>query len=194
MTQQLTITKPDDWHLHVRDGAALNTVVPHTAAEFGRAIIMPNLKPPVTTAAQALEYKQRILAAVPKGMSFEPLMTLYLTDNLPAGPAEPSLHREQAFAIDDGEGTLEGIIDRLVVWRRRGETVAAEVVDFKFDGMGGAERGAIGAGILAEKTAFYAPQLRAYRRAVAALHALEPARVSCRLVFMRSGDIVAIDG
>jgi len=84
MTQQITITKPDDWHLHVRDGAALNTVVPHTAAEFGRAIIMPNLKPPVTTAAQALEYKQRILAAVPQGMSFEPLMTLYLTDNLPA--------------------------------------------------------------------------------------------------------------
>ena len=84
MTQQITITKPDDWHLHVRDGAALNTVVPHTAAEFGRAIIMPNLKPPVTTAAQALEYKQRILAAVPQGMSFEPLMTLYLTDNTPA--------------------------------------------------------------------------------------------------------------
>ncbi len=82
MTQNITITRPDDWHLHVRDGAALNTVVPHTAAEFGRAIIMPNLKPPVTTAAQALEYKQRILAAVPQGMRFEPLMTLYLTDNL----------------------------------------------------------------------------------------------------------------
>jgi dihydroorotase len=84
MTQELTITRPDDWHLHVRDGAALNTVVPHTAAEFGRAIIMPNLKPPVTTAAQAMAYKQRILAAVPQGMRFEPLMTLYLTDNLPA--------------------------------------------------------------------------------------------------------------
>ena len=84
MTQELTITRPDDWHLHVRDGGALNTVVPHTAAEFGRAIIMPNLKPPVTTAAQALAYKQRILAAVPQGMKFEPLMTLYLTDNLPA--------------------------------------------------------------------------------------------------------------
>jgi dihydroorotase len=82
MTTEITITRPDDWHLHVRDGAALNTVVPHTAAEFGRAIIMPNLKPPVTTAVQALEYKQRILAAVPKGLSFEPLMTLYLTDNL----------------------------------------------------------------------------------------------------------------
>jgi len=84
MSQQITITRPDDWHLHVRDGAALHTVVPHTAAQFGRAIIMPNLKPPVTTAEQALAYKQRILAAVPQGMSFEPLMTLYLTDNLPS--------------------------------------------------------------------------------------------------------------
>jgi dihydroorotase len=83
-TQTLTITRPDDWHLHVRDGDALNTVVPHTAAQFGRAIIMPNLRPPVTTAAQALAYKARIQAAVPTGASFEPLMTLYLTDNLPA--------------------------------------------------------------------------------------------------------------
>ena len=81
---ELTLTRPDDWHLHVRDGAALQSVVPHTAAQFGRAIIMPNLKPPVTTAAQALDYKARILAAVPEGMQFEPLMTLYLTDNLPA--------------------------------------------------------------------------------------------------------------
>ncbi len=80
----LTLTRPDDWHLHVRDGAALKTVVPHTAAQFARAIIMPNLKPPVTTAEQAFAYKARIQAAVPAGMSFEPLMTLYLTDNLPA--------------------------------------------------------------------------------------------------------------
>ncbi|MFC7433451.1 dihydroorotase [Hydrogenophaga bisanensis] len=82
--QTLTLARPDDWHLHVRDGAALHTVVPHTAAQFGRAIIMPNLKPPVTTAAQAMAYAERIRAAVPAGMSFEPLMTLYLTDNLPA--------------------------------------------------------------------------------------------------------------
>jgi dihydroorotase len=82
---ELTLTRPDDWHLHVRDGDALRTVVPHTAAQFGRAIIMPNLKPPVTTAAQALAYKARIVAAVPAGVQFEPLMTLYLTDNLPAG-------------------------------------------------------------------------------------------------------------
>ena len=79
----LTITRPDDWHLHVRDGDALRTVVPHTAAQFGRAIIMPNLKPPVTTAAQAMAYAERIRAAVPTGMAFAPLMTLYLTDNLP---------------------------------------------------------------------------------------------------------------
>ena len=82
-TSSLTLTRPDDWHLHVRDGAALQTVVPHTAAQFGRAVIMPNLKPPVTTAELALAYKSRILAAVPKGVNFEPLMTLYLTDNLP---------------------------------------------------------------------------------------------------------------
>ncbi|UJB65362.1 dihydroorotase [Acidovorax sp. YS12] len=88
----LTITRPDDWHLHVRDGAPLATVVPHTAAQFGRAIIMPNLRPPVTTAAQALDYKQRILAAVPAGVAFEPLMTLYLTDNL--APAEIARARD----------------------------------------------------------------------------------------------------
>jgi dihydroorotase len=83
MTLELTITRPDDWHLHLRDGDALKAVVPHTTAQFRRAIIMPNLRPPVTTAAQAIAYRERILAAVPAGMRFEPLMTLYLTDNLP---------------------------------------------------------------------------------------------------------------
>ena len=80
---ELTLTRPDDWHLHLRDGDVLPTVVPHTAAQFGRAIVMPNLKPPITTAVQAVAYRNRILAAVPPGISFEPLMTLYLTDNLP---------------------------------------------------------------------------------------------------------------
>lgn len=83
MIDSLTLTRPDDWHLHVRDGSALCTVVPHSAAQFGRAIIMPNLRPPVTTTALAMAYKGRIQAAVPPGMVFEPLMTLYLTDNLP---------------------------------------------------------------------------------------------------------------
>lgn len=81
--QQLTITRPDDWHLHLRDGDALKTVLPHTAAQFARAIVMPNLKPPVTTTALAGAYRERILAALPECMSFEPLMTLYLTDNTP---------------------------------------------------------------------------------------------------------------
>ncbi len=84
MTDTISLTRPDDWHLHVRDGDALKTVVAHSAAQFGRAIIMPNLKPPVTTTAQALAYRERIRAAVPSGLQFEPLMTLYLTDNLPA--------------------------------------------------------------------------------------------------------------
>ena len=88
MTQELTITRPDDWHLHVRDGAALAAVVPHTARQFGRAIIMPNLKPPVTTATEAAHYRARIRAAVPAGVQFEPLMTLYLTDNLPPDEIE----------------------------------------------------------------------------------------------------------
>lgn len=77
----LTITRPDDWHLHLRDGAAMRDVLPHTASRFGRAIVMPNLKPPVTTTALALAYRERIVAALPAGISFEPLMTLYLTDN-----------------------------------------------------------------------------------------------------------------
>jgi dihydroorotase len=78
-----TITRPDDWHLHLRDGAALAAVLPYTAGQFGRAIVMPNLKPPVTNTAQALAYRERIVAALPKGgpgADFTPLMTLYLTD------------------------------------------------------------------------------------------------------------------
>jgi len=81
MTEKLTLTRPDDWHLHVRDGDILSDVVPATAACFGRAIIMPNLVPPVTTAADAAAYRERILAAA-KGTAFEPLMTLYLTESM----------------------------------------------------------------------------------------------------------------
>ncbi len=82
--QALTITRPDDWHLHLRDDAALAAVLPDTARRFARAIVMPNLRPPVTTVALAAAYRERILAAVPPGPTFEPLMTLYLTDNTPA--------------------------------------------------------------------------------------------------------------
>jgi dihydroorotase len=80
----LTLTRPDDWHLHLRDGAALRDVLPDTARRFGRAIVMPNLRPPVTTTALAAAYRERILAALPAGAAFEPLMTLYLTDNTSA--------------------------------------------------------------------------------------------------------------
>ena len=83
MAQTLTITRPDDWHLHLRDGAALAAVLPFTAQQFARAIVMPNLRPPVTTTAQAQAYRERIVAALPAGAAFEPLMTLYLTDNTP---------------------------------------------------------------------------------------------------------------
>ena len=77
---QIQIRRPDDWHLHLRDGVALAAVLPFTAARFARAIVMPNLKPPVTTTAAALEYRARIVAALPAGARFTPLMTLYLTD------------------------------------------------------------------------------------------------------------------
>jgi dihydroorotase len=84
--QRLILTRPDDWHLHLRDGAAMRDVAPHTARRFGRAMVMPNLKPPVTTVAEALAYRSRILEALPAGTAFEPLMTLYLTDS--TGPDE----------------------------------------------------------------------------------------------------------
>ncbi|KPF50133.1 dihydroorotase [beta proteobacterium AAP121] len=83
MTDALHLTRPDDWHLHLRDGAALAAVLPATARQFARAIVMPNLRPPVTTAAAAVAYRERINAALPAGASFTPLMTLYLTDNTP---------------------------------------------------------------------------------------------------------------
>ena len=80
----LTVTRPDDWHLHLRDGATMRDVLPDTARQFARAIVMPNLRPPVTTTAMAADYRARILEALPDGMRFEPLMTLYLTDNTSA--------------------------------------------------------------------------------------------------------------
>jgi dihydroorotase len=80
-TTRLTIRKPDDWHLHVRDGAMLKAVMPYTARHFGRAILMPNLIPPVTTTKDAIAYRERVMAALPKGSTFKPLMTCYLTDD-----------------------------------------------------------------------------------------------------------------
>ena len=96
--EALTITRPDDWHLHLRDGAAMAAVLPHTARQFARAIVMPNLRPPVTTTAMARAYRERIVAALPTGFAFEPLMTLYLTDNTPAD----EIRRAKASGIVHG--------------------------------------------------------------------------------------------
>jgi dihydroorotase len=95
MSDVVTITRPDDWHLHLRDGATMASVLPHTVHQFARAIVMPNLKPPVTTVALASTYRDRILAALPAGSDFEPLMVLYLTDNTP--PEEIRKAKDSGF-------------------------------------------------------------------------------------------------
>jgi len=96
---RLEITRPDDWHLHLRDGAALGSVVADTARQFARAIVMPNLKPPVTTVAQAEDYRRRILAALPSGARFQPLMTLYLTEDTPVEEIARARDSGSVFAV-----------------------------------------------------------------------------------------------
>jgi dihydroorotase len=95
----LTITRPDDWHIHVRNGAVLKTVLPHTARQFARAIIMPNLKPPVATVEQALTYRKEILQAVPAGIDFIPLMTLYLTATTKISEIKKAAESDQIYAF-----------------------------------------------------------------------------------------------
>jgi dihydroorotase len=99
LTDQLILTRPDDWHLHLRDGAALRSVLPDTARQFARAIVMPNLKPPVTTTALAAAYRERILAARPAQSDFQPLMTLYLTDNTAADEIERAVESGFVHAV-----------------------------------------------------------------------------------------------
>jgi dihydroorotase len=118
---ELTITRPDDWHLHLRDDAVLASIAPHTARQFGRAIIMPNLQPPVTTSGQALAYRERILAAIPDASDFQPLMTLYLTDNTPAAEirrAKDSAHVVALKLYPAGATTNSdaGVTDLANVW------------------------------------------------------------------------------
>ncbi len=144
-TQTLTITRPDDWHLHVRDGDAMRCVVPHSARQMGRAIIMPNLKPPVTTAEMALAYRARILSAVPAGSRFQPLMTLYLTDNLTpddivrakaAGVVACKLYPAGATTNSDhGVTDLRKIYPTLQAMQREGLVllVHGEVTDHSID-------------------------------------------------------------
>lgn len=99
MTQQLTIIKPDDWHIHLRDGEGLKVAAPDAANQFKRAIVMPNLRPPVTTAALALAYRARIIDALPKGSAFDPLMTLYLTDNTSAQDIYTAKESGKVYAV-----------------------------------------------------------------------------------------------
>ncbi len=116
MSRVLDIVPPDDWHLHLRDGALLETVVPHTARRFRRAIVMPNLTPPVTTVAAALAYRERVLAALPADTAFEPLMTLYLTDNTPsseihAAAGNPHVHAVKLYPAGATTNSDSGVTD-----------------------------------------------------------------------------------
>ena len=112
----LTLLRPDDWHVHLRDGPALAAVAPFTAAQFGRAIVMPNLNPPVTTTALAHGYRNRILAALPADSGFEPLMTLYLTDSTP--PEEIELARRRMSERQKLE-QLRIVVEHLFKMRRQ---------------------------------------------------------------------------
>ena len=145
-TKTITITKPDDWHLHLRDGEMLGTSVPHTARSFSRAIVMPNLKPPVTTVKQALAYRQRILDALPTDTNFSPLMTLYLTDNLAQEelvrlseePAVVAVKYYPAGATtnsDSGVSSIDRVMPSLEVMAKRGIPllIHGEVTDGEID-------------------------------------------------------------
>ena len=116
MVESLTIRRPDDWHLHFRDGATMRAVVPHTARQFARAIVMPNLAPPVTTSALAAAYRERIAEAVPEGLEFTPLMTAYLTDqsdadDLAAGHADGVLTAAKLYPAGATTNSAQGVTD-----------------------------------------------------------------------------------
>ena len=118
MTKQISMIRPDDWHLHLRDHSALKAVLPDTARQFARAIVMPNLRPPVTTTELATAYRERILAARPTGSSFEPLMTLYLTDNttaaeINAAKASGIVHGVKLYPAGATTNSDSGVTDLL---------------------------------------------------------------------------------
>ncbi len=121
MADSLTIRRPDDWHVHLRDGNMLRGVVAHTARQFGRAIVMPNLSPPVTTAGAARDYRDRIVAALPAGVTFEPLMTAYLTDHtdpadLVAGKADGVLTAAKLYPANATTNSAHGVSDIERLW------------------------------------------------------------------------------
>ena len=146
--EKLTLTRPDDFHLHLRDGARMNSALADSAGQFGRAIIMPNLSPPVTTVKQALQYREKILAALPGGSNFQPLMTIYLTDNTKADeikriadsdhvyavklyPSGATTHSEQGVTvIEKVYPVLEQMQEQAVPLLVHGEVTAQEVDHF----------------------------------------------------------------
>ena len=143
---QLTLTRPDDWHLHLRDGAALTMTVPDTARAFYRAIVMPNLKPPVATVEAALAYRQRILAALPTGMTFDPLMTLYLTPDLSPAIIRQAAASEHVYGVklypqgattnsEAGVASLDGMLSTLEAMAETGFPllIHGEVTDRSID-------------------------------------------------------------
>jgi ATP-dependent exoDNAse (exonuclease V) beta subunit len=157
--------------------------------------------PALATQHPALAAQHATLLADFRGMCGRPAVAAVLAEppatlpekfvarGIPAGPAEPRLLREHAFVLRDEQGIMQGVIDRLVIWSRDGKPIAAEVIDFKFDGVGsGAEQ----ARLIEEKTAFYTPQLADYRRAVAQLFGLAPRCITADLVFMRPGTVVTV--
>ena len=141
----LRLRRPDDWHLHLRDGAYMAAVLPHTAARFARALVMPNLKPPMTTTAALADYRARILGALPAGAAFEPLMTLYLTDRTPPEeirkacasgfvvgaklyPAGATTHSDAGVtSIDNVWGALEAMAEAGLVLQVHGEVTSPDV-------------------------------------------------------------------
>ena len=121
MTDRITIRRPDDWHVHLRDGPALADIVPYTARQFARAIVMPNLSPPVTTTALGMAYRERILAAVPAGIDFTPLIVAYLTDSsdaeeLAAGHAAGVFSAAKLYPAHATTGSAHGVTDIAVIY------------------------------------------------------------------------------
>jgi ATP-dependent exoDNAse (exonuclease V) beta subunit len=185
----------------------VGTLLHAWAEEIGWPAVIPSDERLLAIAAEhpALAAQQKTLLAdfcamcdrpAVKALLAEPPAMLpekFVARGVAAGAADPRLHREHAFVLREAEGIMQGVMDRVVVWSRAGRPVAAEVIDFKFDGVGGDTSVAEQARLIAEKTAFYAPQLADYRRAVAQLVGLAPHCITADLVFMRSGTVVPVE-
>jgi len=169
-------------------------IIPSDAALLEVAAVPPSLASQQT--ALLADFRGMCGRAAVTELLAEPASRLpdkFVACGIDAGPAEPQLLQEHPFVLRDADGIMQGVIDRLVVWSRAGRPVAAEVIDFKFDGVGGDTGPKEQARLIAEKTAFYTPQLADYRRAVAQIFSLAPHAITADLVFMRAGTIVRVE-